>query len=159
MIDVLGGSLDLTRRRDARSGRVSSWDQRGRNQDGWTIGAGESRAIADLEGPGAIRHIFITTYCRQQLGPGLIDPIDSAGAAPVLEIHNALGLNWEVPDADYYRKVLLRITYDDQTEPAVLAPLGDFFGIGHSMPVSYSSALFAVSAKPEESFLFGGSAA
>jgi hypothetical protein len=155
----LGVALDLARERDARSARVSSWDQRGRNQDGWTIGPGESRAIADLEGPGSIRHFFITGYCRRQLGPGLIDPIESAGAAPVLEIHNALGLNWEIPDPDYYRKVLLRITYDDQSEPAVLVPLGDFFGIGHSMPVSYSSALFSVSAKPDESFLFGGSAA
>jgi hypothetical protein len=150
---------DLATRRDARTARASSWDQRGRNQDYWTIPAGESRILADLQGPGQITHIWMTQFCRRQLGPGLLDPDDTAGTAPVLEIHNALGLNWEEPDPDYYRKVLLRITWDDQDHPAVLVPLGDFFGVGHSMPNSYASALFTVSAKPEESLVFGGSAA
>lgn len=86
-------------------------------------------------------------------------PEDTAQTAPVLEIHNALGLNWEIPDPDYYRKILLRITWDNQDQPAVLVPLGDFFGVGHSMPNSYASHLFTVSAKPEESLIFGGSAA
>lgn len=149
----------LTTRRDARTARSSSWDQRGRNQDYWTIPGGESRVLADLQGPGQITHIWMTQFCRRQLGPGLLDPKDTAGTAPVLEIHNALGLNWEEPDPDYYRKVLLRITWDDQEHPAVLVPLGDFFGVGHCMPNSYASAMFTVSAKPEESLIFGGSAA
>lgn len=149
----------LTRKRDARSGRVSSWDQRGRNQDYWVIGPGASRVLADLEGPGKITHIWTTQFCRELLGPGLFDPADTASAAPVMEIHNALGLNWETPDADYYRKALIRITWDDEPEPAVLVPLGDFFGVGHCLPNSYSSALFSVSAKAEESLIFGGSAA
>lgn len=149
----------LATRRDARTGRCSSWDQRGRNQDYWTIPAGESRVLADIEGPGQLTHIWMTQFCRKQLGPGLLAPEDTAGTAPVLEIHNALGLNWEEPDPDYYRKVLLRITWDDQDSPSVLVPLGDFFGVGHSMPNSYASALFTVSAKPEESLIFGGSAA
>ena len=63
--------LDLARIRDARSGRVSSWDQRGRNQDYWIIGPGETRVIADLDGPGAITHIWMTQFCRRHLGPGL----------------------------------------------------------------------------------------
>ncbi|WP_270887545.1 DUF2961 domain-containing protein [Pedococcus sp. 5OH_020] len=149
----------LTRRQDARTARVSSWDQRGRNQDNWTIGPGETRVLADLEGPGQLTHIWTTQFCRQVLGPGLLQPEDTEQTAPVLEIHNALGLNWEQPDPDYYRKVLLRITWDDEPNPAVLVPLGDFFGIGHCLPNSYSSALFTVSAKPEESLIFGGSAA
>lgn len=149
----------LTMRRDARSARVSSWDQRGRNQDNWTIGPGETRVLADLEGPGQITHLWTTQFCRELLGPGLLDPDDTESVAPVLEIHNALGLNWERADPDYYRKVLLRITWDDQEHPSVLVPLGDFFGVGHCMPNSYASALFTVSAKPEESLVFGGSAA
>ena len=149
----------LTTTQDARSARVSSWDQRGRNQDNWTIGAGETRVLADLRGPGQITHMWMTQYCRAQLGPGLLDPQDTESTAPVLEIHNALGLNWEQADPDYYRKVLLRITWDDEDNPAVLVPLGDFFGVGHSMPNSYASTLFSVSAKPEESLVFGGSAA
>ena len=150
--------LALARVRDARSGRVSSWDQRGRNQDAWIVGPGETRVLADLEGPGAVTHMWLTQYCRRVLGPGFIDPLDTAGAAPVLEIHNALGLNWEIADPDYYRKVLLRVTYDDAPGPSILVPLGDFFGVGHSMPNSYASAFFTVSAKPEESLVFGGSA-
>src|ERR1700710_183558 len=149
----------LTRRTDARTARVSSWDQRGRNQDYWTTAAHETRVLADLEGPGQITHIWMTQFCRQTLGAGLLDPDATDTAAPVMEIHNALGVNWEQPDPDYYRKVLVRITWDDEDQPAVLVPLGDFFGVGHCMPASYASALFTVSAKPEESLIFGGSAA
>ena len=141
----------LTQHRDARTARVSSWDQRGRNQDYWTTAAGETRVLADLQGPGQITHMWMTQFCRRTLGPGLLDPYDTDTVAPVMEIHNALGVNWEQPDPDYYRKVLLRITWDDEAEPAVLVPLGDFFGVGHCLPNSYESALFTVSAKPEES--------
>lgn len=156
---LLGAGLDLARIRQARPGRTSSYDQRGRNQDGWVIGPGESRVLADLAGPGAIKHIFSTQFTRRVRGPGFLDPLDTAETAPVIEMHNALGMNWEEADPDYYRKVLLKITWDDDANPAVLVPLGDFFGVGHSMPVSYESALFTVSAKPEESMHFGGSAA
>lgn len=149
----------LTTRSAARTGRVSSWDQRGRNQDYWTTPAHSTRVLADIEGPGQITHMWMTQFCREAFGPGLIDPLEADTAAPVMEIPNPLGVNWEEPDPDYYRKVLLRITWDDEEEPAVLVPLGDFFGIGHSMPNSYESALFSVSSKPEESQIFGGSAA
>ncbi|WP_405483418.1 glycoside hydrolase family 172 protein [Streptomyces sp. NBC_00009] len=153
-------SLDhLTQTKKARTVRVSSWDQRGRNQDYWTTPAHSTRLLADIEGPGRITHIWMTQFCRQTFGPGLIDPLEADTVAPVMEIHNALGVNWEEPDPDYYRKVLLRITWDDEEQPAVLVPLGDYFGVGHSMPNSYESALFTVSAKPEESLIFGGSAA
>jgi hypothetical protein len=150
---------DLARVRDARTARASSFDHRGRNQDGWLIGPGETRTLADLSGPGCITHMFFTQFCRSTLGPGLVDPIDSAQGAPVNEIHNALGITWEQPDPDYYRKVVLTVTYDDHPEPSIRVPLGDFFGVGHSMPGSYESAYFSVSAKPEESHVFGGSAA
>jgi len=150
--------LAIARVRDARSGRVSSWDQRGRNQDAWIVGPGETRVLADLEGPGAVTHMWLTQHCRRVLGPGFIDPLDTAAAAAALEIHNALGVNWEAPDPDYYRKVLLRVTYDGASAPSILAPLGDFFGVRHSMPNSYASAFFTVTARPEESLVFGGTA-
>lgn len=78
--------------------------------------------------------------------------------APVNEIANALGITWEEADPDYYRKVVLRVTYDDAPAPSVLVPLGDFFGVGNSMPANYESAFFTVTAKPEEALRFGGSA-
>jgi hypothetical protein len=46
---------------------------------------------------------------------------------------------------DHYRECLLKITYDDQPCPSVLAPLGDFFCLGHNMVNSFQSALFSVS--------------
>jgi hypothetical protein len=150
--------LGLARVRPARSGRVSSWDHRGRNQDYWVIGPGETRTLADLEGPGCVTHMWLTQFCRRALGPALIDPLESAEVAPVNEIHNALGITWEQADPDYYRKVLLRVTYDDHPDPSILVPLGDFFGVGHSMPANYASAFFTVTAKPEEALRFGGSA-
>lgn len=151
-------NLEIARALDRRSGRVSSWDQRGRNQDYWVVGAGEKRVLAELEGPGLITHIWMTQFCRRVLGPGLVDPLESAGVAPVNEIANALGITWEEADPDYYRKVLISVTYDNADGPSILVPLGDFFGVGNAMPANYASAFFTVTAKPEEALRFGGSA-
>jgi hypothetical protein len=85
--------------------------------------------------------------------------LDSAEAAPVVEMDNALGMNWETGDKDCYRKMLLRITWDHDANPAVLVPLGDFFGVGHSIPSNLNSALFSVSVNPGDLFQFGGRAA
>ena len=43
-----------------RTGRVSSWDASGRNQDRWLLAPGETRVLADLEGPGVITHLWFT---------------------------------------------------------------------------------------------------
>jgi hypothetical protein len=56
--------------------------------------AANRTALADLEGPGCITHLFMTQFRRRTLGPGLVDPLASAESAPVNEIHNALGLTW-----------------------------------------------------------------
>jgi len=45
---------------DRKTGRFSSWDTTGRNNDAWTIAAGESRVLADIKGPGVINHIWMT---------------------------------------------------------------------------------------------------
>ena len=101
----------------------------------------------------------MTQFCRRLIGPGLIDPVLGNYVAPVFEIHSALGVNWEEPDPFYYRKVLLKIFWDDQEQPSVLAPLGDFFCVGHSIPGNFSSLPITVSCKPAERHRFGGSAA
>ncbi len=154
--DLLAG---LTHWREARSARASSWDPSGRNQDNWIIPPGESIVLADIEGPGCITHIWMTQFCRRVLGPSLLNPVQVGQTVPVLEIHNALGLNWEAPDPDYYRKVLFKIYWDDQEHPGVLAPLGDFFCIGHSVPGNFASTPFTVSSKEGERHTFGGTAA
>jgi hypothetical protein len=47
--------------------------------------------------------------------------------------------------ANNYRECLLRFTWDDALAPSVLCPLGDFFGLGHSIVNSYQSLLFSAS--------------
>jgi hypothetical protein len=126
---------DLTRARDARTARCSSWDQTGRNQDAWTIEAGQTVTLADLEGPGCITHIWMTQACSRLIADRLVQ------------------------DPDYYRKVLLKMYWDDQQHPSVLVPLGDFFCLGHSIANSFASLPFTVSARPEAQYRFGGQAA
>ncbi len=46
--------------KNARAGRASSWDRSGRNNDAWTIPAGGSSVLADIKGPGCIKHIWLT---------------------------------------------------------------------------------------------------
>ena len=46
--------------RNRKTARFSSWDTTGRNRDSWKIPAGSSAVLADIKGPGAIRHIWMT---------------------------------------------------------------------------------------------------
>jgi hypothetical protein len=57
---MLGGLADLARLRDATRRRESSWDRSGGNADYWLLQPGETRTLADLRGPGCVRHIWIT---------------------------------------------------------------------------------------------------
>ena len=45
---------------NGRTGRCSSWSTDGTNNDRWFIPAGETRILADIEGPGKITHIWMT---------------------------------------------------------------------------------------------------
>jgi hypothetical protein len=113
-----GGSIDLdklSRPHEGRTMRVSSADPdwRSGNEDYRPIKPGETLTMADVEGPGVIRHIWFTI--------------------------NAL-------DPQYGRSVVLRMYWDGHDEPAVEAPLGDFFAVGHgvlrnvdSLPVAVTS--------------------
>jgi hypothetical protein len=148
----------LTQVSNVRSARVSSYDQSGRNQDYWMIPARQSVVLGEIEGPGCITHIWMTSFCRRIIGPSIIDTVKGSNVAPVFEIHNALGLNWEIADPYYYRKVIFKITWDGQQHPSVLAPFGDFFCVGHSMPGNFASIPFSVSVKPEEEKKFGAPA-
>src|SRR5690625_2712825 len=119
------------------------------------IEPGTAVTIGDIDGPGCINHLWMTSFCRKILGPGVVDPYLGSNVAPVNEIHNALGVVWEEQDPSYYRKLLIRITWDNADGPSVLVPMGDFFGVGHSFPGNYESAPLNVSLKPEEAGKFG----
>ena len=46
--------------RNYRSRRISSWATDGRNHDCWNIKPGERRDMAVIEGPGCVKHIWVT---------------------------------------------------------------------------------------------------
>lgn len=123
-----GSSLrDLPRLRSSRRRRASSWDRSGGNDDRLTVRAGETAVLADIEGPGSINHI----WCTVARGGG--DGPDDA-------------------EADYLRRLVLRITWDDSARPSVLVPLGDFFGVGHARTVNFSSAPLQMSPQDGKGF-------
>jgi len=53
---ILGG---LCRIKDAETKRISSYDVSGRNADRWLIKAGETKVLAEIDGPGCITHIWM----------------------------------------------------------------------------------------------------
>ena len=61
-----GGSplAGLARIRDAVTRRESSWDRTGGNKDCIVVPSRSKRAFCELEGPGCIRHIWITISCN-----------------------------------------------------------------------------------------------
>lgn len=108
----------LARISKAKPGRVSSWDTTGRNADRWFIEPGETRLLADIDGPGCITHLWFT----------------------------------QSPGGENYRKVLLKVYWDDEEHPSILAPIGDFFCLGHSIVNSFCSLPFTSSTKANNKF-------
>ena len=51
---------DLARIKPRKTGRASSWDTSGRNDDWWVIPAGEAVTLAEIDGPGQITHLWMT---------------------------------------------------------------------------------------------------
>jgi hypothetical protein len=56
------------RMRDARSGRISSWDRTGGNKDFISFQPNETKELARLDGPGLITH---TTSFSKPRAPGM----------------------------------------------------------------------------------------
>jgi hypothetical protein len=53
---------DLTHLYNRKTGRCSSWDRSGRNQDSWTIPPHSSAVLGDIQGPAQITHIWMTQF-------------------------------------------------------------------------------------------------
>jgi Protein of unknown function (DUF2961) len=51
------------------------------------------------------------------------------------------------PAPDHLRELVLRMTWDDATRPAVECPIGDFFAQGHGKYVEFASAPVAIGAR------------
>jgi hypothetical protein len=119
-LTMLGTSLrDLYRLRKGKRKRVSSYDPTGGNRDFVKLEPGQTLDIGEIIGSGCITHIWMT-----------MAPMDD-------------GL-----EEFLHRKVVLRMYWDDEPNPSVQAPIGDFFGMGHGITKNYSSAPLAMS--PED---------
>lgn len=98
--------------------RESSYDRTGGNKDFFVLHPSETLTLFDKKQPGKINHIWMTMV--------------SIGG-----------------DEEYlYRKVLLRMYWDDEKNPSVEAPIGDFFGMGHGITHNFVSAPFQMA--PED---------
>ncbi len=51
-------------------------------------------------------------------------------------------------DELYLRKLLMRMFWDDEKQPSVEAPIGDFFGVGHAVAKQFVSLPLNMVAKP-----------
>jgi hypothetical protein len=65
-IEVTAVIRDLAVLRSGHTKRISSWDQTGRNHDALHIEQGETRTLAEMSGPGVIRHIWVTISCEDE---------------------------------------------------------------------------------------------
>ena len=119
MYDFLGGSLgSLVYARHGQSRAINAENPTGEKGKGGMaashlgpsrkgspclhdIASGETVTLAEIEGPGVINHIWVTVADR-------------------------------TTDADCFvlRDLVLRMYWDDETEPSVESPLGDFFCCG-----------------------------
>jgi len=63
---------DLGRQQDFRSERVSSFDRSGGNNDRLSIAPGETALLAEIEGPAAIHHIWVTIAAEAFYGRKVI---------------------------------------------------------------------------------------
>lgn len=50
-------------------------------------------------------------------------------------------------DPFFLRKVILKIFWDDEKNPSVLVPIGDFFCLGHAMTANFNSLPFSASTR------------
>ena len=106
----VGGSLgDLTRVRPGRSRRISSAPRDpGSNRDNLRVKPGDTRVLADIKGPATITHIWLTF---SEARPNWISKVGSANPS----------------------EIVLRMYWDEGEQPAVEAPLGDFFAAGFGL--------------------------
>ena len=55
--------------RDARSKRISSWNTDGRNHDCWRFEPGDTKTLGEIDGPGCIKHIWMTIGSNEAAFP------------------------------------------------------------------------------------------
>ncbi|NQT26221.1 DUF2961 domain-containing protein [candidate division KSB1 bacterium] len=85
-----------------------------------TIEPGETVVLCDIEGPGTIRHIWMTGTWTN------FDWLDDSTRNTLL------------------RSTVIRAWWDHQSTPSIGCPLGDFMGFAHTKVRSYQSAVHSI---------------
>ncbi len=117
-------------KKDVKRKRFSSYNVRGTNNDNIIINSKFKFELCNIHGSGILRHIW-TTF------------------APT----TALSSNGkENSDPYYLRKIIIRMWWDDEINPSVECPIGDFFGIGHAQSVNFWSLPLSMSPRDGKGF-------
>ncbi len=109
----------LSQIKSGRSRRISSYDRSGGNKDFFSIHPRDKQVLGHIKGAGCVKHIWMTMATD---GPNQEEFLP--------------------------RKIILRMYWDEEKEPSVEVPIGDFFGMGHGITRNYSSACLMMS--PED---------
>jgi hypothetical protein len=56
--------INLAKIKEGKTGRCSSYNQTGKNNDFWIIEPGKTKTLADIKGPGTITHIWMAQSCH-----------------------------------------------------------------------------------------------
>ena len=91
---------DLAELKDYTAYKTSSYDVTGGNNDSWQIEAGKARTIFEGDGPGCIRHIWMTTPSNICSGTSFKGALETT---------------------------MIRMYWDGENSPSVDVPLGIFF--------------------------------
>lgn len=106
---------ELAKKKEGKRSRFSSYDRTGGNDDRIYIEPGAKKVIAQMDEPGAVEHIWMT--------------VSNAG--------------FQI-ERNCLRKAVIRMYWDDEEDPSVEAPLGDFFGMGHAKSHNFVSAYLSM---------------
>lgn len=85
---------NLCKLKDKSNHRVSSWDKKGKNFDFVQIFSKETRVLAEIKGPGIIKHIYFTAI--------LMDPLDFRNAIIRIYWDHEEHPSVEVPLGDFF---------------------------------------------------------
>jgi hypothetical protein len=84
-----------------------------------------------------------------QFSPGQVQTIANIGGAGCIR---HIWMTMASEDVHLFRKVVLRMWWDDEAEPSVEVPIGDFFGLGHGVVKNFWSLPLAMSPECGQGF-------
>lgn len=108
---------NIYRKRTGKRMRLSSYDRTGGNDDFICISPGDTVTFAAITGTAVITHFWCTL-----------------GNIPTGNTDGSIG-----HEQFNVRKVVLKAYWDNEINPSVQAPLGDFFGMGHGITKNFVS--------------------